>query len=320
MIVVGGEKKTMRDAFLGEILTAMDNGEKVFFLSADLGAPALDKIRERHPDRFVNVGIAEQNLVNVATGIGLEGFTVYAYAIAPFITMRCYEQIRLNLAILSQVRELNVNLIGVGAGCSYDVSGPTHHCLEDLSIMRTLPNLEVISPADWVTASKLFRYSTEHKGPKYLRFDAKPLPAVHSDVTRTELEEGFKIISSGSDVCYVSTGYLTHRTKEIVARCQAQGRQVGHLDMIKAKGFDEDRLLDVLSKYRKIVTLEEGFIGAGGLDAAIGSLVLARGLSVRVQSYGLNDEYSFHIGGRDSVLAKAGLDIETIFRETSRTG
>ena len=100
------------------------------------------------PTAFVNVGIAEQNLINVSAGLALEGHKVFAYAIAPFITMRCFEQIRVSLALLSEVRPMNVNLIGVGAGYSYVVSGPTHQCYEDITLMRAMPNFQVMSPAD----------------------------------------------------------------------------------------------------------------------------------------------------------------------------
>ena len=138
-------KKAMRDVFLAALHKKMSDDDKIFFVSADFGSPVLDKIRADFPERFLNVGIAEQNLINVSVGLALEGFKVYAYAIAPFTTMRCYEQIRVNISILSQLRPMNINLIGVGAGVSYSLSGPTHHCLEDLSIMRTLPNFEVFS-------------------------------------------------------------------------------------------------------------------------------------------------------------------------------
>ena len=199
----------MRDVFLDKLIVMMENHDDIVFLSADFGAPLLDIIRDKFPSRFINIGIAEQNMINVSTGFGLEGFTVYAYAIAPFITMRCYEQIRVNLAILSQVRTLNVNLIGVGAGYSYVVSGPTHQCLEDLSIMRTLPNIEVFSPADWVTAEHFISYSMKCKKPKYIRFDAQPVPSLYDYDMPPDIEKGFSEIREGDSICVVSTGYMT---------------------------------------------------------------------------------------------------------------
>lgn len=136
--------RAMRDTLLTSILAAMESDD-VFFVTADFGSPVLDQIRERYPQRFINVGIAEQNLINVSAGLALEGFKVFAYAIAPFITMRCFEQIRVNLALLSTVRPMNVSLIGVGAGYSYVVSGPTHQCYEDITLMRSLPNMQIFS-------------------------------------------------------------------------------------------------------------------------------------------------------------------------------
>src|SRR5580658_7974940 len=147
----------MRDALLRRIHGAMETDRSIFFVSADFGSPVLDRIRGDHPQRFVNVGIAEQNLINISAGLSLEGYKVFAYAIAPFITMRCFEQIRVSLALLSEVRPMNVNLIGVGAGYSYVVSGPTHQCYEDLSVMRALPNMQVYSPADSAAAALMLQ-------------------------------------------------------------------------------------------------------------------------------------------------------------------
>ncbi len=174
--------KTMRDAFVGGVCERMAGNNQIFFLSADFGAPALDEIKREFKDRFINVGIAEQNLINVAAGLALENYIVYAYAIAPFITMRAYEQIRQNLSISSQVKPINVNLVGVGTGLSYNLSGPSHHCLEDVSIMRLMPNFMVFSPSDWKLAKNFVDYSINIKMPKYLRFDGKPLPLIYEKI------------------------------------------------------------------------------------------------------------------------------------------
>lgn len=310
-------KKTMRDAFLEQVLNGLDAGENIYFLSADFGAPVLDLVRDRHPNRFINVGIAEQNLINVACGLGLEGFTVYAYAIAPFLSMRCYEQIRLNLAVLSQLRPMNVNLIAVGAGFSYDVSGPTHHCLEDLSIMRTLPNMQVISPADWNTAQALYRHTADTMGPKYLRFDAKPHIAIHDHVTAQDLKTGYIELKKGKRLCLLATGYLTQKAMEAVRRLEALGHAPGLIDMIMVKGFDEAKLLATLSKYERVITLEEGFIGKGGLDAAIATLINEGNAPTRMKAMGLKDQYTFHIGSRESLHAKNGLDLESILAQAA---
>ncbi len=183
--------KIMRDVLIEEIYKKMSQNDRIFFLSADFGAPALDKLRKDFSDRFINVGIAEQNLINVATGLALENYIVYAYAIAPFLTMRAYEQIRLNLSVSSQIKPVNVNLIGVGAGVSYDVAGPTHHCLEDISIMRILPNMTVFSPSDWKLVENFVNYSIDKKMPKYLRLDGKPVIGIYENINDLNIEKGF---------------------------------------------------------------------------------------------------------------------------------
>ena len=155
----GGEFKSMRDVFLERIHAAMQQRDDIFLVSDDFGSRVLDKIRADFGDRFINVGIAEQNCINVAAGLALEGFTVYAYGIACFMSMRSFEQIRVNVSMTSQLRPMNLNIVGVGAGMSYDVSGPSHHCLEDLTLLRLLPHVDLFSPSDWQTAARLADYS-----------------------------------------------------------------------------------------------------------------------------------------------------------------
>ena len=179
----------MREAVIGEITRRMEDDESIFFLCADLGARKLDYLRDHFADRFINVGIAEQNLINISAGLALEGYNVYAYAISSFITTRCYEQIRVNLSILSQVREMNVNLIGVGAGYSYIMSGPTHQALEDISIIRTLPNMEIVSPSDWVCSQAFVDYSLKVKSPKYIRLDSVPLKQIYQHASDIRIEK-----------------------------------------------------------------------------------------------------------------------------------
>jgi len=286
---------TMRDAFIGTLCDRMATDETIFFLAADLGAPALDRIRDQFPDRFINVGIAEQNLVNVATGLALEGFTVYTYAIAPFITMRAYEQARVNLAISSQIRPINVTMLGLGGGVSYVVSGPTHHCLEDLAIMRLLPNMSVYCPSDRVVAAQLVDHTRATIGPNYIRLDGKPLPALHSDPVSVDLNKGFVQLASGQEICLVSTGFMSHRAVKV-----AQERPgVAVLDLFSLKPCDEAALAAALAPYRHVITMEEGFINNGGLDSLVTKVVREHQLACRQYPVGFNDRYVFELGSRD---------------------
>jgi transketolase len=305
-------KKTMRDAFLEEIYLKMQSNDKIYFLSADFGAPALDKIRSDFPTRFINVGIAEQNLINVATGLALEGFCVYAYAIAPFITMRCYEQIRVNLAILSQLRDLNVNIIGVGAGFSYDMSGPTHHCLEDLNILNTLANIEVFSPSDYILAKEYVDITISNIHPKYIRFDAKPLQAL--DIEIKNFKDGFRYID-GKEVCIISTGFMSQKANSLIKDLKEKNIKIGLIDLYLLKNFNKNELIKKIKNYKYILTMQESFLHSGGLDSVILNLLNEASLHKRVFNYGVDNKYTFEIGDREYLHQLNGMGYDDIYEK-----
>ena len=308
------ELKTMRDVFIEQIYNRMREDKNIFFLTADFGSPKLDKLREDFRDRFINVGIAEQNLINIATGLALEGFTVYAYAIAPFLTMRAYEQIRNNLSLLSQVKEMNVNLIGVGAGFSYDVSGPTHHCLEDITIMRSLPNFIIFSPSDWFLAQSFVDYSIKVKKPKYIRLDGKPGPSICNKVKNADLVNGLRELRKGKKVCLVSTGFLTHKAIKIADILNNLNVNIGVIDVFLLKPFNEDLFLKLIGGYRCLITLEEGFVNKGGLDSLVSSVLDRKNLNIKLKRMGIEDNYIFNIGSREYLHELNGLDEKSIIR------
>ncbi len=299
--------KTMRDALIEELCERMHHDDRVFFLSADLGAPALDRLRADFPDRFINVGIAEQNLVNIATGLALEGFTVYAYAIASFLSMRAFEQIRINLALTAQTRPLNVNLVGLGCGVSYDLSGPTHHCLEDLSIIRTLPNLMFFCPSDWSMARSFTEFACNKKCPKYVRLDGKPLPRIYDENFSFDWAKGFHEHVTGEDICIVSTGYMTHKALQI-----AEQTNVGVIDLFMLNPLDTAALARILSRYSCVITIEEGFIGRGGLDSLIAETLRAHNLNIERKSLGFKGQYLFAPGPRESLYERHGFGQDQI--------
>ena len=177
---------------LTQISSEMHKRKDIFFLTADFGAPALDQLKADYPDRCINVGVAEQNMINTAVGLAKEGATVFCFAIAPFITMRCFEQLRTCISVFGRYRPLNINLIGVGAGVSYDMSGPTHHCFEDLAITNMLPRFDVFSPSDGSLIEHAFQYSLNRSSPMYLRFDSKVLPILQQFDAEWEFETGFR--------------------------------------------------------------------------------------------------------------------------------
>lgn len=304
--------RAMRNEVIEAIFQRMADDPRIFFLSADFGAPSLDRLRAAYPGRFISVGIAEQNLMGVAAGLALEGCVVYAYGIAPFISMRCYEQIRVQLALLAQTRPMNVNLISVGAGISYDVSGPTHHCIEDIGLMRMLPNMALCSPSDWVQARQFVSHSLATPGPKYLRLDGKIVPPLYPEDQAVDFQQGFAEVLPGERLVLVGTGIGTQTAMEWARAWRAQGLAVGVLDLFMLKPFDEARLAQTLRKYECIVTIEEAFAAKGGLDSLILHLANRHDLPAHVRCIGFADTYRFDNGGREHLRALYGFSRQAV--------
>jgi transketolase len=302
----------MRDVLIEKIYEKMRTDERIYFLSADLGAPMLDRLRADYKNRFINVGIAEQNLINVATGLALEGAVVYTYLIAPFI-LRAYEQIRVNLAMSSQIRPVNVNIVSIGTGLSYVVSGPTHHCIEDIAVMRVLPNMTVVSPSDWVQTAAFVDYSIGHCSPKFIRLDGKPLPPIYSDPSQIDFKTGFSCLRKGSSVCMVSTGFMTHKAQRIAEYLSSKhGLEVGIIDLFVLKPLDRQQLANQLDAYGTIITMEEGVLGSGGLDALVAQVLVAAGACKKLIPFGVRDTYVFELGDREYLHKANGMDDDAI--------
>ncbi|HEY9216156.1 MAG TPA: transketolase C-terminal domain-containing protein [Ancylobacter sp.] len=302
----------MRDAFLDRVWRTMATDDAIFFATADFGSPVLDKIRGDFPKRFVNVGIAEQQLINVSVGLALEGYKLFSYAIAPFITMRCYEQIRVSLALLSEVRPMNVNLIGVGAGYSYVVSGPTHQCYEDITLMRAMPNMRVLSPADHVTAAGMFDQCMSQVGPKYLRLDAQVLPVIYEDKP-PEMAKGFHVHRKGARIALIATGYMLHTAFKVADALSAQGEDaVGVIDLFDLARFSSDELGAELASYDGLVSLEEGFRGRGGMDSMLFEFIMRRGIKAKLLNLGVDGGYRFELGSRAELHEQVGIGPDAV--------
>ncbi|WP_086270424.1 transketolase family protein [Campylobacter devanensis] len=282
---------TMRDAFFINLYEEMDKNENIYLITADFGAPMLDKIRESFNKRAINVGIAEQNAINIAAGLALEGKCVYVYGIAPFISMRPFEQLRINLSALSSLRNINVNIISVGAGVSYSISGPTHHCLEDLSLIRTLPNFEIFSPSDSELVNRYFKHTIEIKRPKYLRFDATALPTL--EYNAYDINDGFRVKKSKkSNIAIISTGYMSQKAYEI-----SKEYDIELIDIYSINSNQNDKLIEYINRYEHIITLEEGFINCGGLDSYINFYIKNK----NIINLGFAKKYTFDIGDREFI-------------------
>jgi transketolase len=247
------------------LLDLAEEHPSLIAMSADLGnSSGLDRFKRKYPSRFINVGIAEQNLVGVASGIANEGFNVFASSFAPFITMRAAEQVRMNLGYMQQ----NVKIVGIGSGLGMGFLGNSHFGLEDIAIIRAIPNIAIITPSDTTEVVKALRALAVYHGPAYLRLTGVPGAAIVNDQDY-DFEIGKSIqIGSGDDICLVASGSMVVPAIQVSNLLRQKDLSVAVLNMHTIKPLDELALQKVFKVNKLVVSIEEHSI-IGGLGSAI---------------------------------------------------
>lgn len=291
----------MRDAFFDSILDAAREDPNVVFLTADMGAFSLEAYRRDLPKQFVNVGIAEQNLIDVASGLARAGKRVFAYAIIPFVTLRCMEQIKVDLSLMN----LPVTLVGVGAGFTYGSDGPTHHAAEDVAVMRALPGLTLWNPSDAAVTRASAQAVLTHSGPSYVRLERGKLPVLYD--AEPDMASGVGVLRRGRDATLVATGYMTHRALQAAEALAVEGLDVGVADLFRIKPIDGPALMNALGETERVITLEENFL-TGGLGSAVLEALSDAGRLLSVKRLALPDSHCHEHGDRDWILERLGLD------------
>ncbi len=299
---------SMRDAFFDRLYEIAKNDKDIILVSADMGAPSLDKFRKDLSSQFVNTGIAEQNTILIAAGLALGGKKVFAYAIAPFITLRCYEQIKIELSAMN----IPVTLIGVGAGFSYDDSGPTHHTLEDISILRVLPNMTVNNITDSVMAAAFADISCKMTSPNYIRLDRKIFANIYQK--GVDFSTGLTVLKESNDIYIVATGNMVHQALEVSQELKKHSLETGVIDL-HTFPINEKVFLEAISNAKKIITLEEHFL-PGGLGSAVAEVLADNKKLIPIKRIGLNHKegYCYKYGGREHIQSLYGLDKESIIK------
>ena len=292
-----------RDVFISEVLAAARVDKNIVFISADFGAPALDKFREDLPDQFVHSGISEQHMVDMAAGLALSGKKVYIYAMAPFVTLRCLEQIKCSLALM----ELPVTIMAVGVGLGYADAGPTHYLTEDIACTRSIVGLEVVSPCDAESTRKIAQLTIEQPGLRVIRMERHALHGVYSS-GEFSAESGFEEVKSGLEVCVLSYGHLLHRVLRV--KNNLEENNFGVVDLFRIKPIS-DQLVELLSRYQKIITVEEQCL-SGGFGGAVLEFLSDNNMLLPVRRLGLAEKYYFENGGRERLLDEAGVADEDI--------
>jgi len=295
----------LRDAFFDALYDIAKNDSNVLCLVADMGAYSLNRFKKDLSRQYINVGVSEQNLVSVAAGLALGGKKVFIYAIAPFITQRCYEQIKIDLSCMS----LPVPLVGVGAGIAYNSDGPTHHATQDIAALRALPDMTILNPSDSTSASAAARTAYQSGGPVYVRIDKGRFPLLYD--TEDSLSDGLALVKDGSDVVIVTTGVMVHRAREVAEELQTHSIDAGIVDVFRLKPTNEKKLLSIVGQYNRIVTLEEHSI-IGGLGSMVSEILTDHQKTVPLKRIGLADKLCEGYGDRQWMHEYYGLDAETI--------
>lgn len=297
----------MRRVFFETLKQFLSRKKDIFLLVGDLGIKFFQDFKGIDPGRFINVGVAEANMIGIASGLALSGKNVYCYSIIPFLVMRTFEQIRIDICY----NNLNVKLLGAGGGLVYGAEGVTHHAIEDIAIMRSLPNMTIVAPGDAKEAEALAKSSVSHQGPLYIRFGRDSDPIIHKGDIDFKIGKGI-IVQEGKDICLMATGTMLYIAKSVCEILEKQGLKPSLISMHTIKPIDREIIKDCAKNYRAIFTLEEHNI-IGGLGGAVSEVLAESKYGKFFKRIGVPDRYTFPIiGGPDYLREKLGLTPEII--------
>lgn len=298
----------MRDAFFEELFQIASSDKDVILLMADQGAQTMKKFEEIIPNQLINVGIAEQNMISVAAGLALGGKKVFVHAIANFATLRCYEQIKVDLSIMN----LPVTIFGVGAGFTYGSDGPTHHANQDIAVMRAIPGIRILNASDTVNISAFPQLTYQIPKLTYIRFDKGNYPPLYD--RNHNFLEGLGEIIRGTDTVIISTGITVHQSIRIANHFKSK---VGVIDIYQLKPLNEKKLYKILTSYTKIAVLEE-HLSYGGLATIVADFLVDHSIHKNFLRIGLPDENFFVYGDREYMHKQIGISYLQIIRKIEK--
>lgn len=240
----------MRTAFINQLILEAKTNKKIFLLTGDLGFNVIEPYIKLFPDRFINVGIAEQNMVGIASGLAMEGYCVYIYSIGNFPTLRCIEQIRYDVCY----HNLNVKIIAVGGGFAYGSLGASHHATEEIGMLRTIPNLVVCAPGDPFEAKAIANLTSKYNGPCYVRLGKAGEPVVHKkEIEKIDIGDVLKIREGGKTAVF-STGAMLKYVIDFIYNNDLES-SIYSFPFIKP--INQQKLIDIIESHNKIITIEE---------------------------------------------------------------
>jgi len=300
----------MRNAYISALHDLAKVNKQILALVADNGAIVYDKFRKDCPEQFLNFGLSEANMVSVAAGLASCGKIPFAYTISNFITMRPFEQVRNDVCL----QQMNVKLVGIGAGFVYSNLGPTHHSVEDIALMRSLPQMTIFSPADPLEAKKVTFAAAEHRGPVYIRLSIGGSPNIYTN------DYDFKLgcavtLREGKDISIIATGGIIYEVLKAIEKLERLGISVRLINIHTIKPIDKKAILQAAFETRAILTIEEHTI-YGGLGSAVAEVVAEEVKTpICFKRLGLKGVFPSGYGSYDDMKEINGLSQEDIVKE-----
>lgn len=294
----------MRNTVINSITKKAARNKNIFLITGDAGFGVLDEFSAKYPERFLNLGVAEQNMISFGAGLGLVGFRVFIYNIVPFVLYRCYEQVRNDICY----QAIPVTLIGIGSGLTYSPQGMTHYSVEDIALARTLPNLTVMSPADPVEAAKCVEYSFKSKAPVYIRLAKSGEPVLHNsrikDITKPIA------LNSGKGVAVLFHGSVS---TEVVSALKTVRRKPLAISVPMLQPLDFEYLKKQLKGVHTLITVEEHY-AEGGLGSILSEWISRERLDFILIKLGIKNEFIHAIKNNAGMRSHYGISSENIHK------
>lgn len=298
----------MRYAFAKTLERKVKNNKNIMLLTADLGFTVFENYQKKYPKQFINAGVAEQNMTGVASGMAMEGKIPFIYSIIPFATMRNFEQVRNDICY----QNLNVKIVGVGTGFYYGPYGRTHHGLEDVGLMRTLPNLLIFSPSDEYETERVVELSLRTKKPCYIRLGRIGTTPIHNKKLNFLSGKGI-VMEKGTDICLIATGSIVRTALDLRFILLKKNITATVISMPTLKPIDQKLIIRMAKSHRALFTLEEHSI-IGGLGSIVSEIIAENNSSVIFKRIGIPDKITHFVGNQEFMMDKHNLSFDKILK------
>lgn len=298
----------MRYSFIKALTDLAQKDTRIMLLTGDLGFTVFEDFATRFPDQFINMGVAEQNMVGVAAGLALNGKIPFVYSIATFMSMRPFEQIRNDVC----GQNANVKIVGTGGGLSYGHAGLTHHSLEDIGLMRLIPSMKVVCPSDPQMVGDIVHQAALSPGPFYIRLGKSGEPNIHKDL---EFRIGQSLtLLEGENTAVIAVGNIVNNVLKAVETLHSQSKKVALYEMPTISPFDHTFITSLAKKYTRFVTVEEHYIN-GGLGTCVAEALAESESTNQLLRIGIRNGFQKVVGNQGYLRKINQLDEQGIAKQ-----